>query len=457
MSMDARLRAILACCALTFFMGASARTTNFIVQAPTPDFAEQVASEAERFRKELAIHWLGEELPAWPQPCPIMVQVGENLGAGGATSFSFDRGEVFGWRMSIQGSAERILDSVLPHEVNHTIFATYFRQPLPRWADEGACTTVEHASERQKQQDMLIFFLQNERGISFSRMFAMKEYPRDVLPLYSQGYSLTRFLVHQGGPRKFVAFMGDGLKTENWSQALGDHYGYQNLGKLQDSWLSWVKDGSPLVDAETQIAGGSTASPEIRTVSATETVEPTSPTAGTGQRLAGVQPLVPIARPGSSDIAARGPQGASDFAASPATGTDPRRGVPPAAVAASQPVRGTDQGWVAVNPKYPRTPAASESVASRTSAPLPPLDRYRTPTSAGPIGGLPPSPSARTAAAASIPPQSTELARPQPVQSTQQTVLEWNRGEGAPTPARETLTAPRELTYDAPVSGTMRR
>ena len=61
--------------------------------------------------------------------------------------------------MSIQGSRQRILDSVLPHEVTHTIFASHFRQPLPRWADEGACTTVEHASERAKQEKMLIEFL----------------------------------------------------------------------------------------------------------------------------------------------------------------------------------------------------------------------------------------------------------------------------------------------------------
>ena len=29
----------------------------------------------------------------------MTVQVGPNLGAGGATTFVFDRGEVFGWRM----------------------------------------------------------------------------------------------------------------------------------------------------------------------------------------------------------------------------------------------------------------------------------------------------------------------------------------------------------------------
>jgi hypothetical protein len=86
--------------------------------------------------------------------------------------------------MKVQGSRERVLDSVVPHEVTHTVFATHFRQPLPRWADEGACTTVEHRSEIAKQERMLIDFLKTRRGIPFNAMFDMKDYPQDVLPLY---------------------------------------------------------------------------------------------------------------------------------------------------------------------------------------------------------------------------------------------------------------------------------
>ena len=82
--------------------------------------------------------------PTGRSPVRSRARSADHLGAGGATSFVFEHGEVFGWRMTIQGSLVRILDSVLPHEVTHTIFATHFRQPLPRWADEGACTTVEH-------------------------------------------------------------------------------------------------------------------------------------------------------------------------------------------------------------------------------------------------------------------------------------------------------------------------
>lgn len=221
------------------------RTPNFAVDAPTPQLAKEIGDEAERFRKELAVEWLGKELPRWSKPCPIKARVAPNLGAGGATSFVFDRGEVFGWQMDIQGSRERILDSVLPHEITHTIFACHFRQPLPRWADEGACTTVEHRSEIAKQEGMLIEYLQTRRGIPFSQMFAMKEYPRDVLPLYAQGHSLAHFLISQHGKHAFLEFLADGLTDENWPRAIKKQYGYGNLLTLQNSWLGWVKQGRP--------------------------------------------------------------------------------------------------------------------------------------------------------------------------------------------------------------------
>src|SRR5262245_33610199 len=102
-------------------LGASARTQNFIVTAATQELATEVATAAEAFRKDLAVEWLGRELPNWPQPCPITVQVHPKMGAGGATSFMFSGRQPHGWTMSVQGSRERVLDSVLPHEVTHTI------------------------------------------------------------------------------------------------------------------------------------------------------------------------------------------------------------------------------------------------------------------------------------------------------------------------------------------------
>ncbi len=234
--------------------GAGYRTTNFTVDAPTPQLAKEIGDAAERWRAELAQEWLGKQLPNWSKPCPIKAKVASRLGAGGATSFVFDQGQVFGWRMTIQGSRERILDSVLPHEVTHTIFASHFRRPLPRWADEGACTTVEHRSEISKQENMLIEFLKTQRGIPFSHMFAMKEYPRDVLPLYSQGHSLSQYLIYQRGKREFMEFLAEGMQDENWPKAIQQRYGYPNLLALQNSWMDWIRQGRPPLQLAADVA-----------------------------------------------------------------------------------------------------------------------------------------------------------------------------------------------------------
>jgi hypothetical protein len=229
------------------------KTTNFVVSAPSPQLAKEIGDQAEVYRKQLAIEWLGKELPAWSKPCPINAEL--KSGAGGATSFVFDRGEVFNWKMNIQGSRERILDSVLPHEVTHTIFASHFRQPLPRWADEGACTTVEHPSEVSKQERNLIQFLKTGRGIPFSQMFAMKEYPSDVMPLYAQGHSLSEWLIESRGRKEFLEFVGDGMQDENWPRAVREHYGFSNLLAMQTAWNDWVKQGRPHLTPESSSIG----------------------------------------------------------------------------------------------------------------------------------------------------------------------------------------------------------
>jgi hypothetical protein len=248
MSMEARMRRIaLVVVLLATSLGAQQRSANFIVETSDPNYAAQVARAAEKYRHDLAISWLGQPMPNWSQPCVMTVQVGPHLGAGGATTFVFDRGEVFGWRMSIQGSAERLLDSVLPHEITHMVFASHFRQPLPRWADEGGATSVEHASERNKHRQMLNQFLRTGRGIAFSQMFAMTEYPSDIMPLYAQGYSLADFLIQTAGRRKYIDFLGDGMQSDDWSGAIERHYGVQDLGMLQNTWLTWVRQGSPQI------------------------------------------------------------------------------------------------------------------------------------------------------------------------------------------------------------------
>lgn len=226
-------------------------TKNFVVYAPSPQIAQQVAIAAEKFRKELAIEWLGHELPGWSAPCPIKVKVGQ-IGAGGATTFSFHPvkngpAEVCGWDMQIQGSLERILDSVLPHEVSHTIFACHFRRPLPRWADEGAATLVEHESERRTQVLRVQQVLNSRRRIPLKTLLTIKEYPQDmqdVMTLYAEGYSLAELLVQKGGKTRYLKFINDAHQN-GWEKAIQSQYGYKGIDDLEKQWHEWIIAGSP--------------------------------------------------------------------------------------------------------------------------------------------------------------------------------------------------------------------
>ena len=225
---------------------------NFIVFASSPQWAAEVSKAAEQYRRDLAIYWLGEELPPWSQRCPVHVTAGANLGASGETRFSPIATGVGNWMMSVNGTPERILDSVLPHEISHTIFATHFadyaklNRFVPRWADEGACTTVEHESEKKKHRHYLRQFLQTGRGLAFNQMFLLKDYPPDILPLYAQGHSAVQFLIDQSSPRDFIHFLEQGMQTGAWEHALRDHYDYESIGEFQSLWNKWLFDGSPV-------------------------------------------------------------------------------------------------------------------------------------------------------------------------------------------------------------------
>ncbi|MCY3004970.1 MAG: hypothetical protein NTV29_03220 [Planctomycetota bacterium] len=234
-------------------------TQHFRVTSQDPEFAKQVATMAEAYRNHLAMHWLGHELTQWHEKVPLMVNTSPNLPASGETKYTLVGGTIRSIQMVVSGTKERILDSVLPHEMTHTVLATHFAasgKPVPRWADEGACTTVEHLSERSKHDVMLVKFLTESRGIPFSHLFAMREYPPDMMPLYAQGYSLCAFLIAQSGPRRFVEFLERGMPSENWVQAVEEVYGYPKLGSLQTAWNAWVYDGGGEVSPYTAVALG---------------------------------------------------------------------------------------------------------------------------------------------------------------------------------------------------------
>lgn len=269
------------------------QSENFIVEAANRELAEQFARAAEKYRREKAQEWLGYEMPNWPQKCPLRVKV--TMGqTGGATTFTFgsngQRSTVSSQEMQIFGGMEQLLYSVLPHEITHTVLAHHFGQPVPRWADEGGSVLSENDDERFNHDVRCREILNQGRGIPLRALFAMKEYPRDMIVLYAQGYSITSYLVAQGGGgrdgrQKLLEFLGIGMRNDNrnWEQAVQQVYGFGSVDELQETWIAALRTppsrvaareagtvdrptpGQPRTEAVASLTSGEARGPEVRT------------------------------------------------------------------------------------------------------------------------------------------------------------------------------------------------
>jgi hypothetical protein len=254
-------------CAPAFAPAATYSTDNFTVQAPTAELAKKFGDMAEFYREQKALQWLGRKMPQWPRRCPLHVQLTSGS-AGGATTFTFGndggRSVVTSMTMEIRGEAKQLLNSVLPHEVTHTVLAHHFGRPVPRWADEGGSVLSENEDERFQHDIRCRELLNAGRGIRCRVLFRMTEYPRDMIVLYAQGYSLSHYLVRKGGDGregrgKLLQFLGMGMQgntMESWNAAANKVYGFDSVDALEEAWLTALKTPPSRVAASDTTAVG---------------------------------------------------------------------------------------------------------------------------------------------------------------------------------------------------------
>lgn len=251
-------------------------TANFSTDAPTAELAKKFGDMAEFYRKEKALEWTGREMPQWGRRCPLQVQITQGS-AGGATTFTFgqENGQpvVTSLRMEIRGDAKQLLHSVLPHEVTHTVLAHHFGRPVPRWADEGGSVLSENDEERFNHDVRCRELLNAGRGIRLRVLLRMTEYPRDMIVLYAQGYSVSHYLVKQGGDgragrQKLLQFLGLGMQgnsPESWNAAASKLYGHDTIDALEEAWLAALKAPPVRVAARDTTPPGGLTSGSART------------------------------------------------------------------------------------------------------------------------------------------------------------------------------------------------
>ncbi len=214
-----------------------ARSENFVVQGPSPEFAQEVLKHAETYRRELSLAWFGEELLAGEGPAIIHVQLSDQ------------KDEAMTWPMAARGrehhmvwitsNSELALGSTLAHEITHVVLITRFGDDFPHWANEGIAGICDDAPTKQIRARLLRKFAAER---SWPRL-------RDVLDAesispadqnaYTVSVSLTRFLLSRGTQAEFIAFVTHGAKS-GWDAAVRDAYGFQRVEQMEIAWQTWA-------------------------------------------------------------------------------------------------------------------------------------------------------------------------------------------------------------------------
>lgn len=209
--------------------GTAAQAGSFrVVNLPR---AEATAYEAvaERCYRQQATFWLGRPLPELADTCEISVT--PRGGGGGTTRYvALPNGQVYGWNMRVQGSPQQLKRSIIPHEVNHVIFAAYFGRHQECLFDEGAAATRESETERAGYARVIAEGLQFGDLMPARSLIDRQTYPaggRRTAVFYAESHMIAEALVARNGPRRYVEFLADGRKP---SRKLSDYYGLDATG-----------------------------------------------------------------------------------------------------------------------------------------------------------------------------------------------------------------------------------
>jgi hypothetical protein len=164
---------------------------------------------------------------------------------------------------------------------------------VPRFADEGGAVLSEDDRERQQHDQMCRGFLNKGQALPLRRLLQLREYEQapNVMVLYAEGFSITNYLVAQGGRQAFLGFVGVGMRG-NWDQAVQTYYHLPSVEALEEQWLTHLrntKNGGSAALAQNSQPGRTNAELAGRVVTR-QTAPPAQPLLDGGSTARGQSP-----------------------------------------------------------------------------------------------------------------------------------------------------------------------
>jgi hypothetical protein len=217
---------------------------NFIVLTPAVPsqeaaevFAKAVLERAEQLRKQIAVEWLGEELP--PSIGPVLLNVSYPDEPDSGLTWAKDHPDRKFHALFLVTVPGQLPDGILAHEMAHCILATRYPHPhrLPAWVEEGIASRYDDSQRQQIRQKIMNWFVTTGHWPRLSSVLTARGVHSDDQEAYTLSATLVELLLEHGDKKKLLEF-GRLAEQSGLDIALRQCYGIANSAELELLWRS---------------------------------------------------------------------------------------------------------------------------------------------------------------------------------------------------------------------------
>ncbi len=223
---------------------------NFVVTAPTREFANEILLIANAARTEIARDWVGSDAAERIPRSGIEVTVDRQQQWAGLQI----RGEKDQRVFTIVLSTDEVATAhaSLRHEVAHLILHSIFDDRLPAWADEGVACSEDSKNVVKTLRRTTSWYPLTGKWPKLGSVLNRKKIEATDYQEYALSWSLTQFFLDRGSKEKLLKFAVEG-KATNWNTVLRKYYSISNEKELQELWQEWVR--ATTSDPTTELTG----------------------------------------------------------------------------------------------------------------------------------------------------------------------------------------------------------
>jgi hypothetical protein len=204
-------------------------------QAAANVYAKTVLERAEQLRKEIAIEWLGQELP--PSIGQVLINVNFSNEADSALTWVKDHPDRKHHALFIETTAGQLPQGLLAHEMVHCVLATRYPHPrrLPAWLEEGIASQYDDAQRQQIRQRILSWFVTTGQWPRLLPVLTAQHVHSNDQEAYTLAATATELLLERGNRQKLLQF-GELVRQTDLDGALNQCYGIAGLAELEQLW-----------------------------------------------------------------------------------------------------------------------------------------------------------------------------------------------------------------------------